>query len=564
MIKTFLIIVLLNEIFTTTFICSFSETELPYIYIGQNNNINIYNPYQRYKNGLIHFFTKNNSLIYSENIIFKLKEFTQNSTNESKITNGYFQSSPTEYNLSVFYFNESYYFSFTLTNSKPSINYISLESIGPENLIFFQNTNNDNNISFVDFNYNFTSKNITMNIKKNFILNEKTWRTKCYCTLTSTNKTVCGLIKFIKKSYLLYNYDHDYYYTLISLNENTNNYSEKLIYNGTVSNIYSFNYIDVFTKFIKLVPLEDEKILYCFEEKGIRCSLIKLEAQKMTILKNEKFFYDNSGIKENVFSAIKYKDNQVLLGLLNNNIVDIKKITILSNNTFLYEENKFKTSISSIFYLKLLKNNYEDIILVTISKNYIDFQELSYSRCNNVSKTIYNGDKVNLIFSVSPSINNYNNSDNIIIINNGKELNSLVVGNEEKKLKLSEVYNKNDIFFKISSQDLDEINKYKKYSFEYSNSLNETISQRCFYTLTFKGCKSECDICTSNGNCYDKNFKSIVFRTDLEKYFIILPASILGMLIVLIFFSFAKCCMKEKMPNFGENAIVSEMPLITE
>ena len=170
MIKTFLIIVLLNEIFTTTFICSFSETELPYIYIGQNNNINIYNPYQRYKNGLIHFFTKNNSLIYSENIIFKLKEFTQNSTNESKITNGYFQSSPTEYNLSVFYFNESYYFSFTLTNSKPSINYISLESIGPENLIFFQNTNNDNNISFVDFNYNFTSKNITMNIKKKFYI----------------------------------------------------------------------------------------------------------------------------------------------------------------------------------------------------------------------------------------------------------------------------------------------------------------------------------------------------------------------------------------------------------
>jgi len=560
MIKTFLIIVLLNEIFTTTFISSFSETILPYIYIGQNNNINIYNPYDSI-NGLIHFFTENNSLIYSEKKIFQLEKFTQISTNESKIANGYFLSSPTTSNLNVFYFNESYYFSFTLKNTKIYSYYISLESIGPENLILFENANNDNTIYFLDFNYNFTSENINMYIKNKFILNEKTERTNCYCALTSTNKTVCGLIKFLKK----YSYYYDYYYTLISLNENTITYSEKLIYNGTFySKTKNYENNGVLTKFIKLVPLEDEKILYCFEEKGIICSLIKLEAQNMTILINQTVFSYDSGTKKNIFSAIKYKDNQLLLGLLNNNIVYIKKITILSNNTFLSEDNKIKTSISSIFYLKLLKNNYEDIILITVSKKYIDFRELSYSTCNNVSKTIYNGDKVNLNFDISPSINNYNNSDNIIIINNGKELNSLVVGNEEKKLKLSEVYNKNDIFFKISSQDLDEINKYKKYSFEYSNSLNETISQRCFYTLTFKGCKSECDICTSNGNCYDKNFKSIVFRTDLEKYFIILPASILGMLIVLIFFSFAKCCMKEKMPNFGENAIVSEMPLITE
>ena len=562
MIKTFLIILLLNEIFTLTFNSSFSETQLPYIYMGQNNNIIIYNPLQNTKKELIHFFTKNNSLIYSDNITFQLKNFSQILTNESKIANGYFESSPTTSDLKVFYFNESYFISFII---KTSGNYISLESIGPENLILFQR-GDANNINFVDF--KFTSNNITMYIKKNFTLNERTWETNCNCTLTSTNKTVCGLIKIIRKD-IIYYYKYYYYcyYTLISFNENTNNYTEKLIYNETSSIYYSFENKDNFAKFkfIKLVPLEDEKILYCFEENVIECSLIKLEGQNMAILKSQKFFYIGSGIKKNFFSAIKYKDNQVLLGLLSNNNVHIKKITI-NNNKFLSEDNTIKTSIYSNFYLKLLKNNNEDIILVTISKNYIEFTELSYSRCNNVSKTIYNGDKVNLNFDVSPSINNYNNRDNIIIINNGKELNSLVVGKEEKKLKLSEVYNKNDIFFKISSQDLDKINKYKNYSFEYSNSLNETVSQRCSYTLFFKECKSECDICTTYGNCYDKNGKSIVFKnkTDFEKYFIILPASILGMLIVLIFFSFAKCCMKEKMPNFGENAIVSEMPLITE
>ena len=209
MIKTFLIIVLLNEIFTTTFISSFSETILPYIYIGQNNNINIYNPYDSI-NGLIHFFTENNSLIYSEKKIFQLEKFTQISTNESKIANGYFLSSATTSNLNVFYFNESYYFSFTRKNSKIYSYYNSLESIGPENLILFENTNNDNTIYFLDFNYNFTSENINVYIKNKFILNEKTERTNCYCALTSTNKTVCGLIKFLKK----YSYYYDYYYTL--------------------------------------------------------------------------------------------------------------------------------------------------------------------------------------------------------------------------------------------------------------------------------------------------------------------------------------------------------------
>ena len=200
-----------------------------------------------------------------------------------------------------------------------------------------------------------------------------------------------------------------------------------------------------------------------------------------------------------------------------------------------------------------------------VSKDKIDFRELSYSRCNDVSQTIYNGNKINLKFGISRSIND--NKDNVIIINNGKELNSLVVGKGENKINTSESYNISDIYFKLNSKDFDEINTYKKYSFEFSNSLNETVSQRCFYTLFFYKCMSECDICTSNNDCYDRNWNSISppkEKTNLEKYFWILPASILGMLIVLIFFNFEKCCMRGKMPDFGENAIVNEIPLITE
>ena len=89
------------------------------------------------------------------------------------------------------------------------------------------------------------------------------------------------------------------------------------------------------------------------------------------------------------------------------------------------------------------------------------------------------------------------------------------------------------------------------------------MSQTCQITIIFNQCKKECDICTSQ-NCYDKNMNTvnIIIPTNLESYFFILPLSILVMLIVLIFFSFAKWCVREPLPNYGGNLIQNEMPLI--
>lgn len=89
--------------------------------------------------------------------------------------------------------------------------------------------------------------------------------------------------------------------------------------------------------------------------------------------------------------------------------------------------------------------------------------------------------------------------------------------------------------------------------------------------MVFYGCaRTECEICTSSNSydCYDRYWNSIappkelIKTTDFEKYFFILPLSILAMLIVLIFFSFAKCCVREPLPNYGGNLIQNEMPLI--
>ena len=108
---------------------------------------------------------------------------------------------------------------------------------------------------------------------------------------------------------------------------------------------------------------------------------------------------------------------------------------------------------------------------------------------------------------------------------------------------------------------------------QFTSGLNEKKHQTCELILDFNRCsRTECEICTSYYDCYDRYWNTIappkepinvnVNTTDFQKYFFILPLSILAMLIVLIFFTFAKCCVKEPLPNYGGNLIQNEMPLI--
>ena len=334
MIKIFLIISLLNIIFGFIYINKrhFSESELPYIYMQSNNRILEYSTFNNTNRFLHHIFPKNDSILYSEFTSSRLLSYTK-LINESEIQNGYYKSSTTSNGLNVSYFNDSYYFEFSLKKEKSNY-FISLESIGPINLIYFENKPGYNNsISFVDFNFNFSSEVITMNTKKSFTLKESTTRTNCYCTLSSTNNTVCGLIKIFKKGLKCY-----WNYTLVLLNDDTT-YSEIIIYSGGGSSYYNTyeNELGEIKKFIKLIPLEGGKILYCIEESGILCSLIQVKNKNIaTLIKNKKIFGYYSDTNKNSFSGIKYKDNQVILCLLMKNIyVTLSKITIFNNNSFI-------------------------------------------------------------------------------------------------------------------------------------------------------------------------------------------------------------------------------------
>ena len=263
-----------------------------------NNRILEYSTFNNTNRFLHHIFPKNDSILYSEFTSSRLLSYTK-LINESEIQNGYYKSSTTSNGLNVSYFNDSYYFEFSLKKEKSNY-FISLESIGPKNLIYFENKPGYNNsISFVDFNFNFSSEVITMNTKKSFTLKESTTRTNCYCTLSSTNNTVCGLIKIFKKGLKYY-----WNYTLVLLNDDTT-YSEIIIYSGGGSSYYNTyeNELGEIKKFIKLIPLEGGKILYCIEESGILCSLIQVKNKNIaTLIKNKKIFGYYSDTNKNSFS----------------------------------------------------------------------------------------------------------------------------------------------------------------------------------------------------------------------------------------------------------------------
>ena len=362
-----------------------------------------------------------------------------------------------------------------------------------------------------------------------------------------------------------YDYDYDYDYDDVYL------YSTMFIDEYNNSLIY---------KFFKIFSLENEKILYCYRNKsGIYCGLAQIKNNEIEIVYEEiKIFASfsfNSKLARNCFDAITYKDDKIGLSLATSNGMEFALLKLTGNSFIIEKTSKdlySRLDKHSPFYAKLLKNNNNDLILFMLngdskySENltgYID--ELEVITCSNSSIKIYNADNVNLKFIIYASfIIDDDVAKSIYLFNVGNELNSLF-HNDEEPIEENTKYYKDNIYYNYTSEDYNNyIKNNSKYKVGFTNSL-EADSQRCIFTIDFLPCKKKkCEFCNENNKCWDENWKFIYFKSDFEKIFFIFPVSILVMLIVLLSFTFAKCCMKGQIPNYGgENLIQNEMPLIT-
>ena len=375
-----------------------------------------------------------------------------------------------------------------------------------------------------------------------------------------------------------YDYDDDDYY----YDDDDYYYDDDDYYDDDYL-LYSTKFIDEYNnnliyKFFKIINLDNEKFLYCYmNNDGIYCGLAEIKNSLIEVLyKATKIFNSfsfNPNLARNTFDVVKYKDDKIGLSLatyssmnfallkLKGNSFDVEKTPDGSNSRLPY---KYP------FYSKLLKNNNNELILFMLNgdssnsetlNGYID--ELEIITCSDTSISIYNADKEYLKFNVYPSfIIDKNIAESIYLFNIGNELNSIFYN--DVPIKENTTYNKEKINYNFSSEDYNNyIKNTSKYEIGFSGSLEED-SQKCKLTINFKNCKKECEFCNNNNKCWDENWKFIYFKSDFEKIFFIFPVSILVMLIVLIFFTFAKCFMREQIPNYGGgNLIQNEMPLIT-
>ena len=315
----------------------------------------------------------------------------------------------------------------------------------------------------------------------------------------------------------------------------------------------------------------------------IKCGLAQVQNNSIEI--NSLIYISNSiyrfssGIYLNkkILDGVKINDKQVILSYYEfeeksskfyyyeyYNLIHYVKISIingkLSNeSTNVVLSSSYNDKSPGFCSLYLLKNNDDLLVSIPVFKDKASFKEYGYIACQNSKFNLYNGEKY---YKINFQFDSLFENNNIIFLNKTNQTIHSIIGGNNKPIKYLETYNKNYISYKYNPEDYDYI-KNNSFKLFFTSSLNEKMSEICQITLTFNQCKKECEICTSQ-NCYDKNMNTIniIVLTDLESYFFILPLSILAMLMVLIFFSFAKCCVREPLPNYGGNLIQNEMPLI--
>ena len=562
---------LISTILCTQIPGVFDEQNVLTGYITPENNLLIFSRNNNGNMTLYKYETDSHSIAYKKNKKLELEPFP---TNDSEtITDFYFSfahinSTCIEFTI----FNEKYLSSYIYKGSS-NYSFISMEEIGPNKLAIFHNSINaslnNNTISIASFDY----KNKKLNFSKTYSIDIKR-RANIYCISTNNNNIVCGIIEVYKENSVYCNY------SLILLQEETE-IEKKNLYSssdsiGNVNGIFK-------NLFLKLIPLENEKIIYCSYSLLISCGLAKvINNSNLTILIRRQNILikmaEPNNLRKNIFSAIQFSNNEVLLSFIR---IDKRyyyrlliKIIVLEdkNNTdsiYINDIQDYSYTIDRYNlhdYIQLLKNKDNNTIFIIIYDNKGEFYQLGYSSCINKEIFLYNGDKSLLQFNISPSL--YKGYDNdIVFVNNKKEYNSLFYNNETQPLKTETIYNNmKNISFYLNLKDYDDIKKNGLYNIKFRNTLDPRESEECTLTLKFYKCDEECDICTST-ECYDK-YRNLIDLEELKtKKYVIRIAVIMLItifaLVILILLAFIRGLKRGHNANINNpNNEEDQIPLV--
>ena len=454
-------------------------------YMTQNNDMLIYNP----KNSTLLKYTLNSKMpFYTKMDILNTKEFPKNSSeNISKLYFhfNYINSS----SINITYFNENYtsYYIYTPITKNIEYDHISFDVINKNKLILFLHPKKykefNSSINIVEFDFKNEEK-LKIKTKYSFKSSETT---NVHCVSADKNNIICGFIEFNNYFFKIYNnYITKFIFTYSLLYFSEETYFPK---NVTIYyNINGFSYSPdsntgiLKENLFKLIPLSEEKIIYCFNAEivgsypksiRIRCGLAQI--QNNDIKANSTIDIsvpivqelNRNYIKKNSFDGVKINDKEVILSYYTNekdemslnfnkyyNIFYYIKIKIKDNNKLEKESNFYNDSLSSYkseFYsLNLLKNDEDNLVSIYILNGQAQFKEYGYSTCEDTKISLFNGDYILIKFNLYSLFG----KDIIFLNKNNQKIHSIIEGNY-KPINYSVIYDKSQIMYRYSYDDYD-------------------------------------------------------------------------------------------------------------
>lgn len=246
--------------------------------------------------------------------------------------------------INIAYFNEKYISYYILNPNTENITYkhISLEVKEKNNLILFlhpENSTYNSSINIVQFDYKSEEK---LKIIKTYSFKSQKNIINCNCVSASSNNNniICGFIeeeKLVNTSSGTSKISYSFEYSLIFFSESKPSPNKISLNNHIISTVPKTENGILVNNFIKLIPLSEEKTIFCFDEK--KAYLINKIEIKSTIYLSYKNISRNSDEKYltmNAFDGLKINDQQAIL--------------------IYYHCEKFKISLQNLLYKYIYYN----------------------------------------------------------------------------------------------------------------------------------------------------------------------------------------------------------------
>jgi hypothetical protein len=376
----------------------------------------------------------------------------------------------------------------------------------------------------------------------------------------------------IKNNYIMCIYREKFVnndYSLVILDPQYNLKYEEIIH----KHIYAGSNVGLL--FGKLIGLNDENVIFCFntERNKIKCELIKIsdDASRATITSSYNI---NNSVIPNINSELILNNSSVILGFkeynTNSSIVMVN-ITIKSIEIF-----NFNVDVLRLYEFKFLEENNGKIIIlmdyISLEGGPIGIHDSNYSDCRDIVQKIYNGKttKINIGNYTNPILNTKENWGKIIFSFDDETLNSLV---DEKgiEIKSGKIYSKNNIYFKLNSDNYKYMENHSVYSVMFFSDIDEKKSQRCYLNLSFYSCPSKCELCSDKSECYDRYWNAIKEEEEQQPKssanyaaYIIITIIVVVIIILLALLLFRTRRKKNFEYISSENLIKEQSPIVNE